>query len=309
MNESSLDQSNKKKERRKRGKFFIEINISQFYFIFYKGERKQDNLSTSMEIYSNTEKVSSDKKIFKNNLLKETLSKDEDSKQGSTFSKQFQSPSPQKNLKKENVIQNDYEEIKIVKENEPNTKETFISVKSKVVFGDNKERKSKVGFGDTKEKKKENNMIEKKNLESLNDSGKKVSDDDIINEEFKKLSEKKNKVDLKNNGNSTAEKTKKNEFKNEAEIMRNSNEIPKKEKMDAEFVNQKKIKTTEKESESAQLIKIRDQTKTSTFEVEEKKALEKPQISGKKVKKVVVAEEPIKVYYLSFIHFINKLKK
>ena len=250
-----------------------------------------------MEVYSNTEKVSSENKIFKNKLLKENLSKEEEPKQQNDIlskinndkEKEKTKISPQKKAK----IQN-YEETKIVKENEPNTKETYINVKSKVVFGDSNEVKGKnkgVAFEDPKEKKIDNNIIEKKNLNSLNESNSKPSEDDIINAELKKLSEKKTKTEGKNNLPAEKEKTKKLDVKNENEMIRNPNELPKKEKIDAEYINQKKTKISDKETETPP-INIKEQSKISTSE-EKKPPIEKPQISGKKVKKVNVAE-PVK---------------
>jgi len=242
-----------------------------------------------MEIYSNTEKISGENKIFKNKLLKDSSGKDESLKPNEQILSKLDNnnnktgASPPKKLKKDNIIQKEYEETKIVKENEPNTKETFINVKSKVVFGDEKSEtktKGKVSFHEPKEKKQENNNIEKKNVGSLNETGKKQSDDDIITQELKKLSEKKVKPDQK----SSSENTKTTDVKFENEVIRNSNEIPKKEKLDAEFVK-KKAKITENQSE-----KIKEPA-------EEQKPIEKVQISGKKVKKVNL-EEPVKVFFL-----------
>ena len=68
-------------------------------------------------------------------------------------------------------------------------------------------------------------------------------------------------------------------------IIRNSNEIPKKEKLDVDFVPKKKAKLPENVGKP---------------QAEEPKPVEKAESSGKKVKKVKM-EEPVKV----FLFYIN----
>ena len=229
-----------------------------------------------MEIYSNTEKLSSENKIFKNKLK----DKDESLKPNEQILSSINKSnvvSPPKKLKKDNGIQKEYEETKIVNQNDPNTKETYINVKSKVVFGEEKSEnseprhKGKVSFG------------EKKNIGSLNENSKKPSDDDIITEELRKLSEKKTKQEVKTSFNPLApENMKQSEIKLESEIIRNSNEIPKKEKLDVDFVPKKKAKLPENVGKP---------------QAEEPKPVEKAESSGKKVKKVKM-EEPVKVFLI-----------
>ena len=189
-----------------------------------------------MEVYSRNEEIS-DNKIFKNKLLKD-INKDDNQKAPKNDKNEMKSTPKKK--KAENILQQNYEETKIVKETDPNNKETFMSVKSKVVYGENpKENKQK--NPDTKEKKTETPI--KKALFATQEM-KKPSDEELIDAELKKLSENKNKNDKNDNklNNNSKEKIKKHDQKNEmvAEISRNSNDLPKKENVDTEFLNKKK---------------------------------------------------------------------
>lgn len=223
-----------------------------------------------MEVYSYNEKIQN-QKIFDSKNLKETYS---DFKNGENILSKIneKSSTPQN---QHYFTQKDYEETKVIKENDPQTKETYISLKSKIVFGDNKETaKTK----DSKDKKTEKNINEMKILPSLNESAHKPSDDDIINADLKKLSEKKNKTESKIKV-PPIDKPKKIETKNETEVMRNPNqELPKKEKIFSENLSPKQNKLLDEPFESVQNI-------------------EKPQINSKKVMRVNLNEESIKVLF------------
>lgn len=230
-----------------------------------------------MEVYSRNEEIS-DNKIFKNKLLKD-INKDDNQKLPKNDKNELKSTPKKK--KPDNILQQNYEETKIVKETDPNNKETFMSIKSKVVYGENsKENKQK--NPDSKEKKTDTPI--KKALFATQEI-KKPSDEELIDAELKKLSENKNKNEKNDNKltNNSKEKIKKSEQKNEiaTEISRNSNELPKKENIDTDFLNKKK--------------NIEKHTNNKHVE-NEQKPYEKPEIASKTTKKVNL-QEPLKVFF------------
>lgn len=239
-----------------------------------------------MEVYSRKDE-DSDKKIFKNKLLKE-ITKDDDLKVSkvSTDNKS----TPKKKGKIEKIVQENYQETKIVKENEPNTKETFMSIKSKIVYGGDNSKDSKNKNSDSNDKKSDIPSNEKKKvLLNSTEIGGKQSEEDLIAAELKKLSENKNKLEKNSLNSKDKEKTKKTEVKQETEISRNLNDLPKKENIDSDYLNKKKKETNEKNAIGA------FQTAQKSVFAEEK-LKEKVEISNKTTKKVNL-QEPIKVFF------------